>query len=95
MNSSVIPGSIALNVPQLGCTTTDALATPLHRLPLVVPGRYANAHNHQLVDVTLVDAKGVHFFEMQRNDEDQSILERAEESKLMNTAVFALSHHPL
>lgn len=95
MSRSVIPGSIVLNAPTLGVTTTDEFATPIHRLPVVVPGRYSNANTKQLVDVTRVDAKGVHFVELSNNEEDPSILQACSETKLMNTAVFALSHHPL
>lgn len=91
----IIANSIILNAPSIGTTTTDSFATPIHRVPLVVPGRYSNAATKALVDVELVDAQGVHYYHLTNNADDPSIVEKDAERKLMNTHVFALSHHPL
>lgn len=95
MRKTSIASSVILNAPFLSATTTDALATPVHMLPTVVPGRYSNASSKALVEVILVDAAGVHFQELTSDETDPSIMVASEQVKSMNTAVFALSHHPV
>lgn len=95
MTNENVPRSIALNNAYIGVTTTDLLATPLHRLPVVVPGRYSNASTKQIVEVIMVDGAGVHYREMVQSEEDESVFEPGIERKTMNAAVFALSHSPL
>jgi hypothetical protein len=48
-----------------------------------------------VVEVVDVSPAGVVYYEMVNNEEDSSVLERAPNSKLMNTHVFALSHQPV
>lgn len=87
--------SVVLNATAIGCTTNDTFATPLHRVPVVTPGRYSPVGYPGLVEVVDVSPAGVVYYELVNNEEDSSVLERAPNSKLMNTHVFALSHQPV
>lgn len=95
MNQPIVQGSIALNATYLASTTNNAMATPVHRLPVVMPGRYRNASSQQLVEVDLVDAKGVHYRELPEPDSEPTLTPTSSVAKSMNTAVFALSHLPV
>lgn len=95
MINSTITKSIILNAAYLGSTASDALAVPIHKLPKVNIGRYCNVNSKQLVEVKIIDAKGVHYQELSPSEQDASILQTDPEIKLMNVAVFSLSHQAI
>jgi hypothetical protein len=95
MINSTITKSIILNAAYLGSTTNDAMAVATNKLPKINIGRYCNVNSKQLVEVKTIDAKGVHYQELSPSDQDSSILQEDPEIKLMNVAVFSLSHQAI